>query len=98
MNANHAKVTKKFIFFISIEKQAKTSSGVPVLIHKCVMYLEDKIDQEGIYRISGVKSRYEGLKLKCNQVSNAGINCLIPQSLVQSPHKFNASDPSTSLI
>eukprot|EP00116_Pleurobrachia_bachei_P000137 sb/3460399/ len=55
------------VFGVSIEKQAKTSSGVPVLIHKCVIYLEDKVDQEGIYRISGVKSRYENLKLKCNQ-------------------------------
>ena len=53
---------------MSIEKQAKTSSGVPVLIHKCVIYLEDKVEHEGLYRISGVKSRYEGLKLKCNQV------------------------------
>ena len=56
---------------MSIDRQAKTNSGVPVLIHKCVMYLEDKIEQEGIYRISGVKSRYENLKLKCNQVISA---------------------------
>ncbi|XP_063684523.1 arf-GAP with Rho-GAP domain, ANK repeat and PH domain-containing protein 1-like isoform X6 [Bolinopsis microptera] len=55
------------IFGVPIDKQPKTQNGIPVLVHKCVIFLENKIDTEGLYRISGVKTRIEKLRLLFNQ-------------------------------
>merc|ERR1712176_1443523 len=55
------------VFGVPIDKQPKTQNGIPLLIHKCVIFLENKIDTEGIYRISGVKTRIEKLRLAFNQ-------------------------------
>ncbi|KAL5269003.1 hypothetical protein ACHWQZ_G002735 [Mnemiopsis leidyi] len=55
------------IFGVPIDKQPKTQNGIPLLIHKCIIFLDNKIDTEGIYRISGVKTRIEKLKLQFNQ-------------------------------
>ena len=51
-----------------IDKQPKTPNGIPLFIHKCIIFLENKLDSEGIYRVSGVKTRIEKLRLAFNQV------------------------------
>ena len=56
------------MFGLALDAQPKTSNGIPVLVHKCIMFLESRTDAEGIYRISGVRTRIEKLKLLFNQV------------------------------
>lgn len=69
------------IFGVPIDKQPKTQNGIPLLIHKCIIFLDNKIDTEGIYRISGVKTRIEKLKLQFNQVRDSCKNLVDLSSL-----------------
>ena len=53
---------------IPLQNQVTTSGGVPVIVHKCVQFVEAYgMDVEGVYRHSGQKAKIQKLTLEFNQ-------------------------------
>ena len=53
---------------IPISEQQLTSTGIPILIHKCLQFIESHgMETEGLYRLSGEKSKIRKLILAFNQ-------------------------------
>lgn len=75
------------VFGVTIEEAVQRSmlpDGVqlPRIIRECIIQLEDKgLSQEGIYRLSGVKSKIEQLKELYNQGKNADLDEFEPNIL-----------------
>ena len=53
---------------IPISEQQLTSTGIPILIHKCLQFIESHgMETEGLYRLSGEKAKIRKLILAFNQ-------------------------------
>lgn len=53
---------------IPLGEQQLTSTGIPIVIHKCLQFVESiGLDVEGLYRISGEKTKIRKLVLAFNQ-------------------------------
>ena len=53
---------------IPLSEQQLTSTGIPIVIHKCLQFIESiGLDIEGLYRISGEKAKIRKLILAFNQ-------------------------------
>ena len=53
---------------IPLSEQLLTSNKIPVIIHKCLQFIESTgMDVEGLYRISGEKAKIRKLILAFNQ-------------------------------
>ena len=53
---------------IPLAEQQLTSTGIPIVIHKCLQFIESiGLDIEGLYRISGIKVKIRRLILAFNQ-------------------------------
>ena len=53
---------------IPLQNQVTTSGGVPMIVHKCVQFVEAHgMDMEGVYRHSGQKAKIQRLTLEFNQ-------------------------------
>jgi hypothetical protein len=53
---------------IPLAEQQLTSTGIPIVIHKCLQFIESiGLDIEGLYRISGEKAKIRKLILAFNQ-------------------------------
>ena len=63
------RVTLFQVFGVALEYQPKTPAGIPVLLHKCIKFLDNRVDTEGIFRMSGSMGRIQKLKLALNQVN-----------------------------
>lgn len=53
---------------IPLSEQQLTSTGIPILIHKCLQFVESYgMETEGLYRLSGEKAKIRKLILAFNQ-------------------------------
>ena len=53
---------------IPLQNQVTTSGGVPVIVHKCIQFVEAYgMEVEGVYRHSGQKAKIQRLTLEFNQ-------------------------------
>ncbi len=53
---------------IPLEEQILTSGNVPIIVHKCLQFVESTgLDIEGLYRINGEKAKIRKLILAFNQ-------------------------------
>ena len=53
---------------IPLAEQQLTSTGIPILIHKCLQFVESYgMETEGLYRLSGQKANIRKLILAFNQ-------------------------------
>lgn len=60
---------------IPLEEQQLTSTGIPIVIHKCLQFIESiGMDTEGLYRISGVKAHIRKLILAFNQGGSSSMS------------------------
>ena len=51
-----------------LQNQVTTSGGVPVIVHKCIQFVEAYgMEVEGVYRHSGQKAKIQRLTLEFNQ-------------------------------
>ena len=53
---------------IPLAEQQLTSTGIPILVHKCLQFVETYgLETEGLYRLSGGKANSRKLVLAFNQ-------------------------------
>jgi len=53
---------------IPLGEQQLTSTGIPILVHKCLQFVESYgMETEGLYRLSGGKAQSRKLVLAFNQ-------------------------------
>ena len=74
------------MFGVPLEEQQCTSAGVPLLMHKCIEFIEDDgVDLVGLYRVNGRAKQIDDLILQFDQGCKA---------LVLDPETFSVQDVS----